>query len=252
MHLPIVHWDVGDSSDPAEVLLNPGGADPVFERPGAEALGMARDWQRTDWNAGDMTGAFLDFDNDGMQDIYIGSSDYPGTRGFLFQQDSVGKFVEVPPAEGIDHARSHGVAVADFDRDGDLDVAVGHSRSRCSGDPTCLPTQEVRVFRNEMGNGSNFVQIALRGGPGSNRFGIGARVSVTAGGKTQVQEVGGGHGHYGIQHGTVLHFGLAEACEITEILVRWPDAKHTTETFKNVSANYRITIKQGGKVDYVL
>ena len=54
-------------------------------------------------------------------------------------------------------------------------------------------------------------------------------VQVTAGGVTQTQEIGGGHGHYGIQHAHTLHFGLGEACQAT-VTVRWPDAALTTET----------------------
>ena len=41
-------------------------------------------------------------------------------------------------------------------------------------------------------------------------------VEVSAGGVTQTQEVGGGHGHYGIQNDRILHFGLGEACEALE------------------------------------
>ncbi|HYD08575.1 MAG TPA: cell wall-binding repeat-containing protein, partial [Acidimicrobiales bacterium] len=48
--------------------------------------------------------------------------DYPGTRGHLFHGNGDGTFAEVPLAEGVDSKAAHGVAVADFDRDGDLDV----------------------------------------------------------------------------------------------------------------------------------
>jgi hypothetical protein len=192
-----------------------------------------------------MTGALFDFDNDGRKDVYIGSSDYPGTRGFLFRQKPDGTFSEVPPASGIDHPRSHGIAVADFDRDGDLDVAVGHGTSRCDGDPTCYPTPEVHYFRNELGQQGNYVQLRLTGGPGTNRAAIGARVEVTAGGVTQVQEVGGGYGHYGIQNDLVLHFGLGEACAVDAIRVRWPDSGLSEEVWTDVQANRRLELVQG-------
>ena len=244
LNLTIVHWDVGSTSDPTELLLND--ASGSFKRPGNATTGLTRDWKgAVDWNAGDMTGALFDFDGDGRVDVYIGSSDYPGTRGFLFHQKPDGSFEPVAPADGIDHARSHGLAIADFDRDGDLDVAVGHGTSRCSGDATCHPTAEVHLFRNELGATANWLQLRLVGGPGSNRSAIGARVRVTAGGVTQTQEVGGGHGHYGIQHDLVLHFGLGAACDVEQVEVRWPDAKGTVETYGSLRANYRVTLTAG-------
>jgi len=148
----------------------------------------------------------------------------------------------VPIEDGIDHHRSHGVVHADFDRDGDLDLMVGHSRSRC--DPRspddCYATAQVRLFENQMGG--NWVQLALVGGSGSNRGAIGARVTLTANGVTQTQEVGGGFGHYGIQNDQVLHFGLGSACE-AEVEIRWPNAALTRQTVRLV-AGYRFRIEQ--------
>ncbi len=235
----IVHWDVGSSSDPSELMLNDGGADPVFERPGNEVTGLTRTHEIADWNDGDMTNNTVDFDNDGWADIYIGSSDYEGARGLLFHQVSPAKFESVPTKDGINHTRSHGVVVADFDRDGDLDVVVGHSLSRCEDD--CYETANVRFFENQLGG--NFVQLRLEGAGGSNRSAVGARVEVTTGGVTQVQEVGGGFGHYGVQNDLVLHYGLAAGCE-ADVKIRWPDASHTVESFK-VTAGHRFHVKQG-------
>ncbi len=233
----IVHWDVGSSSDPAELLLNDGTG--VFERPGNEVTGLTREHDRVDWNDGDMTAAVFDFDNDMWPDVYVGSSDYPGARGHLWRQDAPGHFAEVPIEDGIDHFRSHGIATADFDRDGDLDVVVGHSLSRCDSD--CYDTANVRLFLN--GTGGNFVRFTLAGGPGSNAAAIGARVRVTAGGVTQTQEVGGGHGHYGMQSELTRHFGLGAACEAV-VEVRWPDAAGTTETW-TLPAGHDYVLTQG-------
>ncbi|HZO17113.1 MAG TPA: CRTAC1 family protein [Polyangiaceae bacterium] len=238
----IVHWDVGSSSDPSELLFNSGEAQVRFERPGNDVTGLTRE-HVPGWNDGDMTGAIFDFDNDAWPDVYIGSSDYPGAKGLLFHQESAGKFLAVPFAEGIDHNRSHGIAVADFDRDGDLDVVVGHSQSRCDAD--CYPTFNVRFFENTHAQG-NWFSLTLNGAEATNRAAIGARVTVVGeDGVTQTQEVGGGHGHYGIQHDLTLHFGLGTACR-ANVTVRWPDFALTSETHELV-AGYRFAWTQGEK-----
>ncbi len=237
----IVHWDVGSSSDPSELLLNSGEPDVRFDRPGNEATGLVRVHDRVDWNDGDISGSLFDFDNDGWLDVYIGSTDYPGAVGLLFHNRGDGTFEAVPLADGIDHHRSHGSAVADYDHDGDLDIVVGHSRARCEAD--CYPTGEVRLFENVMPTG-NWLAVSLEGGPGSNRSAIGARVTVVAeDGTIQTKEVGGGHGHYGAQDDLTLHFGLGSACR-AEVTVRWPDAALTSETASLVSG-YRFRWVQG-------
>lgn len=241
----IVHWDVGQSSDQAEVLFNQG--DATFVRPGNDTTGLARSYSEISYNEGIITGSVFDFDNDGWPDIYFGNTDYPGDHGLLFHQDSPGHFEAVPIADGIDHHRSHGSVVADFDRDGDLDLVVGHSFARCNQEPNddseCYPTQQIRFFENVVGDSGNFVQLTLTGTGSSNAAAIGARVSVKAGDVTQTQEVGGGHGHYGAQDDLTLHFGLGAECKAT-VTVRWPDADLTTQTFE-LPAGYRFTLTEG-------
>jgi hypothetical protein len=240
----IQHWWAGTGADRAEWLLNTGAPDVRFERPGRAAQGWDVPHPRASWDEGIMTAAAFDFDGDARRDFYLGASDYPGNYGLLFHQGGGGQFSAVPTELGIDHNRSHGVAVADFDRDGDLDVVVGHSRARCdSAAPNdCYATSQVRYFEN-VSPPQNFVQLALVGAAGTNRSAIGARVRVTAGGVTQTFEVGGGHGHYGMQDDLVVHAGLGTACEAS-VTVRWPDAALTEQTF-TLPAGHRYRITQG-------
>ncbi len=247
----ITHWWAGEGADKSELLLNSGEYDVRLTRPGGEATGLTRQHASNSWDQGDMTAAVFDFDNDGWPDIYVGASDYPGNHGLLYRQTAPGVFSEVSIMDGIDHNRSHGVVAADFDRDGDLDLLVGHSRSRCDAQAAnnCYETRQVRLFENTLGDQGNWLQLSLTGMSGTNRSAIGARVSVMAGGVTQTQEVDGGHGHYGIQKDHVLHFGLGTACT-AEVTVRWPNGDLSTQTFEAASG-HRYSLTQGQELQVI-
>ncbi len=247
----IAHPDVGANSDRAELLVNdtaPGGPT-HFNRPGRMATGLVIPGTGDE---GVLSNAMFDFDNDGRLDIWAGGSDYPSQFGWLYAQSADGTFTEVSRLAQIRHACPLGVAWADFDHDGDVDMVVGSSTARtCSA--AWMGRSAVRVYEN-IASEANWTTVRLigAGNGGANRAALGARVRVTAGGVTQTREVVNTWGLAGLSAELPVHFGLGANCAIDRIEVRWPDATNTVETFTDVRANYALEITQGsGRVHYV-
>jgi hypothetical protein len=246
----IRHSWAGSSSDPSQLLLNDGaGAAWRFERPGNEAKGLARTHVGVDWNEGDITASFFDFDNDGLQDIFLGSSDYPGNADSLFRQTHTHYFVDVSTESGANHYYGNSHGVLDFDRDGDLDLIIGSSTMRCSAsdNPPCLWTRpEVHLYRNDVGQSANWMAIRLVGaGAGlSNASAVGARIIVTVGNSFQLREVQGGYGHYGLQMPFIQYFGLGAQCLAESVEIHWPNRNQDVTRLTWVPANYFITVHE--------
>ncbi len=245
----IVHWHIGQSSDPSQLLLN-SPADNAYgwalERPGRAATGLTRP-RKGSWNEGDIYAAIFDADADGWPDIFQLSSDYPDTHGWLFRNlgDGTFKDADETTVSGLALDRIGGATVADFDRDGDLDAVVAFSTMRCDG--ACQFDQPVvRILLNSLNSRSNWTAMRLvgTGVGGANRAGIGARIVISANGQSQVREVGGGYGHMGMQNSLEAHFGLGDSCTIDTLEIHWPDAAGSVSTFRNVPANRFLRIHQ--------
>lgn len=249
----IAHWHIGKSSDSSELLRNEGeGGEIRFSRPGNEETGLVLPHPTMDWNEGAVMVGGGDFDLDGREDLFVATTDYPDQYGLIFQQQPGGGFREVSEEWGIAHPCASGLVIADFDRDGDLDILVGSSRMRDCG--KLWATNEVRLYENNASESAAWLIVKLDGdGETTNRAGIGAKVTVKAGDREIVKELGGGYGHMGMQHDTVLFFGLG-ACEAVEsITVRWPNRELTTQTFHNVKTRRMIELSQkDGSVREVL
>ena len=250
----IRHWWAGMGSDASEVLVNQGGEDVVFERPGRDATGLALSHDSPNWDEGHITAGAFDFDNDGRLDLYVGGTDYPGNRGRLYRNVSEAgevRFSEMTTAEFFEHNRSHGMAISDFDRDGDLDIVVGHSRNRCNAQApnNCYETATIRYFENQFGSRNNWLQLHLVGGQGTNKGAIGATVTVVTDTLEQTQQRLGGYGHYGAQSDNVLHFGLGQSCTAT-ITIEWPDSARTVQRLQ-LNAGHRYRVVQGQAAELV-
>jgi hypothetical protein len=173
-----------------------------------------------DWGTG-----FLDFDNDGLLDLFIANGHvYPiadkagwGTtyaqRPLLFRNLDGKKFQEVPAATGSGLAvviAARGAAFGDIFNDGHIDVVLNSIDST----PTLL--------RNVVANGNHWIAFKLIGGPKSPRDAIGAKVFLTAGGIRQRADVFSG-GSYGSNSDPRVHFGLGKAEKVEKVEIWWPD-----------------------------
>lgn len=170
-----------------------------------------------------------DYDNDGRLDIHVTS--YQNEVATLYRKLGNGKFTDITAVSGDGmqvQLSSRGAGFDDLDNDGDVDVVILNSR------------REPTILRNESRSGHHWIQLQLRGTK-SNREGIGARVEVTAGDLTQVDEVHSGRGYQG-HFGTRLHFGLGAHSRIDRIRVRWVGG--VTQTLTHVPVDRVIAITQ--------
>ena len=165
-------------------------------------------------------GALGDYDNDGDLDLYL-TTIYGHNNGTLFENDGTGRFTDVGDKTGTRGGNSYQVAWVDYDNDGDLDL---HANGK--------------LLRNR-GNDNGWVRIGVVGDGESNASAIGARVTVTAGDKTQLREVRAGSS--GNQDDPSLHVGLGGHEGPVQIQVRFPSGKTVSKT---VEARQRVIVRE--------
>jgi enediyne biosynthesis protein E4 len=187
---------------------------------------------------------FFDYDNDGWKDIFIANGHvyaqiaakklhltYTQPRT-LYRNLWTGRFQDVSTESGNGisaRTAGRGCAFGDLDNDGDVDIVVNNLDAAPS------------LLRNDGGNRSNWLKVKCLG-TRSNRSAIGARVSVTAGGRTQIDEVMSGSSYYS-HNDFRLHFGLGNASAVEQIEVRWPTGDK--EQVRDVPVNHLIVIEEG-------
>jgi enediyne biosynthesis protein E4 len=186
---------------------------------------------------------FFDYDDDGREEIFVLnghpfepiSKVFPDVTyaepPFLFER--AGKaFRDVAAEHGAALKKFYlgrGLAVGDFDNDGDPDLLLMNS-----GEPPAL-------LRNDGGNRNHWLGVRLVGTK-SNRDGVGARVTVAAGGARRTKYRLGGTSYLSASDPRLL-FGLGSNQKVDELEVKWPSGQ--TSTLKNLSADRYVTITEG-------
>jgi hypothetical protein len=212
---------------------------------------------------------FFDYDNDGWPDLYVtngwvsaGPESYvpdifkliirPGVdladarnwppmgskslSGFqkkkLLHNEQGHAFIDRASRHGVDSTRDgRGVAVADFDNDGRLDMFVANANS------------SPYLYRNVMPAGPHWAAFVLEGTK-SNRGAVGAQVRATTGGRTRLQFVDGGNG-FAAQSSARVHFGLGASSRIDTLEVRWPSGLR--QTFTSIAADKTLRLVEGAR-----
>jgi len=209
----------------------------------------------TDWSWGPV---FADFDNDGNKDLFITNGvrrEINNTDFFnTYSKTDTSGFTDLEkslkiPTENVDNymfknngnlnlekaneewgiqydGYSNGVAYADLDNDGDLELITNNIDDYAS------------VYENKSSEINNYLSIEFKG-ESKNVFGLGNRVYITNNGQTQMQELTLSRG-FQSSVAPRLHFGLNTLETIDKLEVVWTDGK--TQILENIAANQHLIL----------
>jgi enediyne biosynthesis protein E4 len=191
--------------------------------------------------------AFVDFDNDGWQDIFIVNGHvYPQVDQMrtnlqyqepklLFLNERNGKFKDISKEAGAAiqiPQVSRGMAIGDLFNDGKLEAVIENLKG------------EPMILRPEGGAKNHWVSFQLESEK-SNRLALNARIRATAADLVQLGEVISG-GSYLSQHDLRVHFGLGSHERLDKAEITWPDGK--VETVTNLAADRFYTVREGAGI----
>ena len=215
---------------------------------------------KTDWS---WSGVFGDYDNDGLKDIFITNgikrdirnNDFivagqkeiakVGERNinplellklapqnpisnFMYHNKGDMKFEDITAEWGLDlPGFSHGMAHADLDLDGDLDIVINNVDS------------PVSIYENQS-TGNNWIRLVLNGGP-DNRSVVGAKVYLQEGGQIQFQELLTSRGYMSSSE-NAIHFGIGKNTAVDRITVLWPDDRTTTLENPAINTVHKLSV----------
>ena len=221
------------------VLLRNNGDGLTFTETAADAevgLGAFQRRQRVSWGT-----VFFDYDNDGWEDLYVASgyldsdpfTNHRRQPNLLLRNTGQSTFEDVSSVSGADdRGVGRGVAYADFNNDGCLDLYVANMG--LAGEEA----QSARLFQNSCAWNANWLGVRTVGTL-SNRDGIGARITVVANGRTQIREIAAGSSNKS-QNMLPAHFGLGSAEKVDTLEISWPSG--IVQTMHDVPPNQQLTV----------
>lgn len=230
-------------------------------------IGLMSGISATDWS---WCPLLADFDNDGYKDLFISNGivkrpvdlDYVkyvsdlklkgmdrtdkyddvaieampdgSAHPFLFRGDGNYAFKDVSETWGTSQLKGffNGASYADLDNDGDLDLIIN-----------CINAPAVLLKNNTPAKSNLTVSFK---GDRFNRFGIGTKTYLFAGGKMQYQELMGTHGFESASE-LRLHFGLDSAAVIDSIIAVWPNQR--CQVLRNVAVNKPLVLSYADATD---
>ena len=171
--------------------------------------------------------AFVDFDNDGWEDLYLATADSaPGLTNRVFRNNSGdGTFSDVSDASGASNTgHSIGLAYADYDSDGRVDLVIGNQN------------ENYHLFRNTTDAG-DWLGVKLYGRGPVNRDAVGTLAELElSDGRLLRRRVHIGSS-IGADHQRALHFGLGSTTPV-ELTLTWPDG--TVEVLETLPVNQEL------------
>ena len=150
----------------------------------------------------------------------------------MYRNLGKGQFDKVSESLGPDFMRpivGRGLATADYDNDGDIDIVTNNR-----GDYPSL-------LRNDGGNANHWLTVLLIGTK-SNRDGIGASLKLTSEGFVHVEQAKGGMS-YMSANDPRIHFGLGKRTKIESLEITWPSGQ--VDRLTNPAIDQIIAVKEG-------
>lgn len=178
-----------------------------------------------------------DFDLDGDEDMFVSNGHvirYPVNapilqRPLLFENQRGERVTEIGPAMGPWFQQQHmgrGAAAADFDHDGDQDLAITRTN------------QPVVVLSNEYSGSGNWLELRLIS-RSAGRDAIGTRVTLETSADTHHRWIKGG-GSYASTETDWVHFGLPPEETPASVTIRWNSG--ASQTVPVTGTNQRMVV----------